>query len=217
MLLSSPLKYNKPGQVNLKILHCALFIFFNRAQRVLRNDSFLVNKLDMAGTALLPIFVSGALHVAFLSPGLVSCRKGGRVPVVCALLHIILLHAVSLLLVIATLHHYPTTASFLSVLLASHICTSVGPSTPDLVPAQMISYKYIMKTMAYILPLFCWTVLPILRVHELEAIALLFFPEAVCFLFAFTLQFTSLAIHIAVTAMCTLSGIGPHRHSNKSE
>lgn len=216
-LPSSPLQFNKPGQVNLKILHCMLFVFFNRAQRVLRNDSSLVNGLDMAGTAILPLFVSAGLHVAFLCPGLVSSRRGGRVPVVYALLHVLLLHAVCMLLISYTLHRYATTSSFLSVLLSSHICMSVGPSTHDLVPAQIISYGYIMKSAAYILPLFCWTVLPILRVHELEAIVLLFVPEVLCIAFAYTLQFTTILVQIAVTSICTVSGIGPHRHSNKSD
>jgi hypothetical protein len=213
--LWSPLLYTSPGHVNLKVLHCILFMFFNRAQRVLRMGSTVVDSLDMAGTSLLPLAVSCALHVAFLCPGLVSARRGGRVPVVYALLHVTLLHATAILLVTMALHRYATTASFLSVLLASHMCISIRPCSVDLVPVQAVSYGYIMRGVAYILPLICWVLLPILRVHELEAVALLYVPEAVCFAFAYTLQFATVVIHIAITAMCSVFGVGPYSSAGK--
>jgi len=213
----SPLRYTNPGHVNLKVLHCVMFLFVNRAQRVLRMNSTVVETLDVAGTALLPLCVSCVLHMACLCPGLVSARRVGRVPVLYALLHVMILHAVSILIVTATLRRYATTASFLSVLLASHMCISIRPVSADLVPAQMIFYGCIMRGAAYIIPVLCWLVLPILRVHGLEAIALLYVPEAVCFTFACTLQFTTLVLHIAVTSMCAVTGVGKYDNAGKND
>jgi hypothetical protein len=212
-----PLQYTNPGHVKLKVLHCVLFMFFNRAQRVLRMSSTVVDSLDMAGTAVLPLCVSCALHVACLCPGLVSARRVGRIPVLYALLHVMILHALAILIVTTALHRYATTASFLSVLLASHMCISVRPCSADLVPAQTIFYSHIMQSVAYILPVLCWMLLPILRVHELEAIALLYVPEAVCFTFAYTLQFTTLVLHIAVTSMCAVMRVGHYDRGEKHD
>lgn len=213
----SPMQYTSPSHVGLKVLHCVLFIFFNRAQRVLRMGSTIVSSLDMAGIAVLPLCISCALHVAFICPGLVSARRGGRIPVIYALLHVVLLHAVAVLLVTIALHRYTTTASFLSVLLASHMCICVCPCSADLVPAQAVSYNYIIRSVAYIMPVLCWVLLPILRVHELEAIALLYVPEMVCFTFAYTLQFTILVLHIATTALCSVTGIGSSGSAYKND
>ena len=105
------------------------------------------------------------------------------------------------------LGRYITTASFLAVFLASHLCFVVRPVEPDLIPAQSISYKHFMDIAAYVLPVVSWIILPVLRVHELEAIALLYVPEALCFVFAYTTQFMTLLLNVAVNAACSVGGI----------
>jgi hypothetical protein len=199
--------YNRPSNVSLKVLQCVLFVFFNRAQRILRNGSFLVDSLDLRSTAILPLVVSAVLHTAFICPGLVIPTRRGRIPVLCALLHVILLHMVAVLVVTAALDRYVTTASFLAVLIASHLCFVVQPIEPDLIPAQSISYKHFMYIAAYLLPVVSWILLPVLRVHELEAITLLYAPEALCFVFAYTMHFLTLLLTVAVDAACCMSGI----------
>ena len=199
--------YTRPSHVSLKALQCVLFVFFNRAQRVLRNGSFLVDNLDLRSTAILPLAVSLVLHTAFLCPGLVIPTRRGRVPVLCALLHVILLYMCAMLLVTYALGRYMTTASLLAVFLASHMCFVIRPIEPDLVPAQSISYKHFMDIAAYVLPVVSWIILPVLRVHELEAIVLLYVPEALCFVFAYTIQFITLLLDVAVDAACSVSGI----------
>ena len=215
--LWSPLQYTTPGHVPLKVLHCVLFIFFNRAHRVLRINSTVVDSLDLSGTAMLPVFVSCALHAAFLCPGLVSATRSGRVPVVYAILHVLMLHTMAILLITTALHRYTTTASFLSVLLASHMCLSVRPWSVYLVPAQSTSYGIIMRCMAYIIPVLSWVLLPILRIHELEAVALLYLPEAMCFVFAYALHFTTFLVHVGVVAGCSVCGVGSHPMHGKHD
>jgi hypothetical protein len=215
--LRSPLGYTIPSHVTLKVLHCVLFIFFNRAHRVLRISSTVVDSLDITGTAMLPLFISCALHAAFLCPGLVSATRSGRVPVVYAILHVLMIHTVALLLITTALHRYPTTANFLSVLLASHMCVSVRPWSVYLVPVQSTSYGMIMPCMAYVIPVLSWILLPILRIHELEAVALLYIPEAMCFIFAYALQFTTLLVHLAVVAGCSVCGFGSHPRDGKHD
>lgn len=199
--------YTRPSPVSLKVLQCTLFVFFNRAQRVLRGGSMLLGSLDLSGTAVLPLVVSAALHTSVLCPGLLSPTRSGRVSVLCALLHVLLLHALAVLLVTTALHRYATTASFLAVLLASHLCLAVRPLSSDLVPAQTLSCR-VMHVASYALPVLVWMLLPVLRVHELEAIALLYVPEALCFTFAYSLQFVTLLLNVAVTAACSLCGAG---------
>ena len=204
--LQSPMSYTRASHVSLKALQCALFVFFNRAQRVLRSESTLSTSLTLSATALFPIFASAALHTAVLCPGIAVPTRAGRVAVLYALLHVLLLHACAASLSIMFLQRYATTASFVSVLVASHLCFAVRPAVPDLVPAQAVSYGRVMDVMAYVLPLFSWVLLPVLRVHELEAITLLFYPEAVCFVFAHALQLTTLVIQLVVTTGCLVGG-----------
>jgi len=197
------------SHVSLKVMQCILFVFFNRAQRILRSGdaSSVVATMDLGFTAILPLLLSASIHTAMLCPAFISPTRCGRVSVLHALLHMLLLHAFALLLVVTFLQKYFTTASFLSVLLTSHICF-VQPISSDLVPAQKLSYGRMMKFFAYVLPMLCWVILPVLRVHELEAIALLYVPEATCFAFAFALQFTTLMLNVAVSAICSLCTMG---------
>jgi hypothetical protein len=199
--------YGTSSSVSLKVLQCLLFVFFNRAPRILRNGSFFVDMLDLRTTAILPLIMSAALHTAFIFPGLVVPTRRGRIPVLCALLHVILLYMVAMLTVTVALDRYLSTASFLSVLLASHLCSVVRPVEPDLIPAQTISYKHFMNIAAYAIPVISWILLPVLRVHELEAIALLYIPEALCFVFGYTMNFATLLLSVAVDAACTMGGI----------
>lgn len=111
------------------------------------------------------------------------------------------------LLVTYAMGRYLTTASFIAVLLASHLCFVVRPIEPDLIPAQSISYKHFMDIAAYVLPIVSWILLPVLRVHELEAIVLLYLPEAFCFVFAYTIQFLTLLLNVAVDTACSVSGV----------
>jgi hypothetical protein len=201
------LSCTQSSPLSLKVLLCVLFVFFNRAQRVLRNGSTLVNGMDLRGIALLPLIASAVLHTTLMCPGLVVATRGGRVMVAYTLLHMLLLHAVAMLLVTTTLDKYITTATFLSVLLASHFCIAIRPMQPDLVQSQKLLYGYVTRVSAYTLPVMCWIILPVLRVHELEAIVLLYVPEALCFLFAHAIQFSTLLLHVAVVSTCSVMGI----------
>lgn len=192
--------FTTPGAVSLKALVCILFLFFNRATRVFLNGSMLSNHLDLADTAILPLVASASLHIACLCPGIFAPTRFGFVPVLRAVLHVTLLHAVAVWVVVIALNRYATTASFISVLLASHLCFSVRPTSKDLVPAQTLVYGIVMNCAAYTIPVLAWIVIPVLRVHELEAIVLLYVPEALCFAFAYVLQFVSTVLHIGVTA-----------------
>jgi hypothetical protein len=205
-LVQSPMSYTRASHVSLKAMQCILFLFFNRAQRVLRSESTLTTGLTLSGTALLPIFVSAVLHTAILCPGIAAPTRAGRVAVIYALLHVLLLHACTVALSLVFLQRYTATASFVSVLAAAHLCFAVRPAIPDLVPAQAISYGRVMGVAAYMLPVLCWILLPVLRVHELEAIALLFYPEALCFVFAHALQLAALVLHLVATTACLVAG-----------
>jgi hypothetical protein len=213
-LINSPciLQCTQASPVSLKVLLCILFMFFNRAQRVLRSESMIVTHLDYAFCSMLPLFASATLHTALLFPALVVPTRVGRIAVLCALLHVLLLHALSMLFVAMALQTYMTTASFLAVLIASHLCLVVHPLVPDIIPAQKISYGYVMRVAAYTLPILCWVLLPVLRVHELEAIVLLYVPEALCFTFAYVLQFTTLLLRVATVACCSVGGVGYPEH-----
>jgi hypothetical protein len=173
----------------------------------MRNGSFLVEHADLRSTAIMPLVVSGLLHVAFMVPGVVVPTRRGRIPVICALLHVILMYMVALFIVTVALDRYLTTASFLSVLLASHLCFVVRPVEPDLLPAQIISYKHFMDIASYAIPVVSWVLLPVLRVHELEAIALMYFPEALCFVFVYVMNFATLLLAVAVDAACAMTGL----------
>ena len=194
--------------VSLKAIHCVLFVFFNRASRVFHSGSVLVTKMDLSETAILPLLISAALHVAFLCPGMVVPSRTGCIPVLCALIQVLLLHAFALLLVTEALQRYTSTAGFLCVLLSSHLCYTVRPINPNLVPAQNLLYGRVMDSATFILPLLFWILLPVVRVHALEVIALLYIPEVLCTVFAYTLQFTTLLIHVAVDAGCSVAGVG---------
>jgi hypothetical protein len=198
----------RSSPVSLKVLLCTLFVFFNRAHRVLRSGSTIVTSIDLHGTAVLPLIASAALHTAFLCPGIVFPTRGGRIPVICALLQVLLLHALAILLITVALVTYTTTASFLAVLISSHLCLVVHPLVPDLVPVQHFSYGYVMRGVAYALPFFCWVLIPVLRVHAIEAIVLLYVPEALCFVFAYVMNFTTLLLHLAVVSACSVGGGG---------
>jgi hypothetical protein len=200
----SSMTYIHQSNVSLKVLHCALFIFFNRAHRVLRNGSTLIGTLDLRFTAIVPLLISAALHTALLCPGCVIPTRVGRVASLFSLLHVLLLHAFAIWLVILTLQRYATTASFLSVILASHLCLVVRPIQPDLVHSQNFFYGYCMRSAAYAIPVLCWVLLPVFRVHELEAIALIYVPEALCFAFQYVMQFTMLLLHVAVVSICSV-------------
>ena len=201
------LNCTKSSPVSLKVLVCMLFVFFNRAQRVLRSGSMLVDSLDVRGVSILPLVASAVLHTTVMCTGLVIPTRGGRVVVIRALIHVLLLHAFAIFLVVVVLNRYITTASFLSVLLASHLCLVVSPIKSDLLQAQRISYGYIMRVAAYAIPIICWILIPVLRVNELEAMVLLYTPEALCFVFAHILQFVSLLLHVAVVSVCSVVGI----------
>jgi hypothetical protein len=201
-------QYTRSSNVCLKVVLFTLFLFLNRAQRVLRNESIISENIDLRGTAIMPLCASAMLHVALMSPGLFIPTRHGRVSVLCSVLHVALLYSVALFLVTAALWRYTTTASFLSVLLASHLCLVVRPTRPDLVPAQKLTYGYFMDSCAYALVLFSWVLLPILRVSELEAIALLYVPEALCFVFAYTMQLVTLLLNVMVAAAFSVGGGG---------
>jgi hypothetical protein len=208
----SIMQCTQASPVSLKVLLCILFMFFNRAQRVLRSGSMIATHLDYGSSSVLPLIASATLHTALLFPALVVPTRVGRVPVLCALLHVLILHTFAILLVAMALQTYMTTASFLAVLIASHLCLVVHPLIPDLVPAQRFSYGYVMRVSAYALPVLCWVLLPVLRVHELEAIALLYIPEALCFTFAYVLQFTTILLRVATVACCSIGGVGYPEH-----
>ena len=78
---------------------------------------------------------------------------------------------------------------------------------PDLIQSQNMSYGCVTRVAAYALPVMCWVLLPVLRIHELEAIVLLYLPEALCFIFAHTIQFAMLLLHVAVVSACSVAGI----------
>jgi hypothetical protein len=201
------MNYVNHSHVSLKILQCALFIFFNRAHRILRTGSILVEKIDPVFITIIPLLISAVLHTAILCPGVVLPTRVGRTASIFSLLHILLLHVFAILLVVMALQRYTTTAGFMSVLLASHFCLGVRPTQTDMVHAHGIVYGYFMSVAAYILPLVCWVLIPVFRVHELEALALIYIPETICFIFQYTLQFFTLFLHIAVVSACSLGGI----------
>jgi hypothetical protein len=206
--IRSYVQYTRPGHVVLKGLQCVLFVFFNRAQRVMRNNSVIVDSLDLRGTAMIPLLISVALHIALLCPGLVVPTRRGRVPVISAFLSIVLLYSLAGLVVTFALCRYMTTASFISVLLASHLCLVVRPLYTDLIPAQKVAYGYFMDMCAYAIPVVSWILLPVLRVHELEAIVLLYIPDVLCFVFDYVIRFTNVLLNVGVIAGCSICGIG---------
>jgi len=198
------MQFTRPVPVLLKVIICILFVFLNRAQRILRSNSMIVTIFDLTSCALLPLFVSALLHVAVLCPAFASPTRAGRVAVLYALLHTMCIHGVSVMIVITTLRNYPTSAGFLSVLLGSHLCLSVYPTSADLLPGQAIWYGRFMPALAFVIPIISWLLLPILRVHELEAIALLYVPEVICFTFAHVLQFFTIFLDLSVATVCSL-------------
>ena len=200
--------YTKQSPITLKALLCTLFLFCNRASRVIRSGSIIATRLDLSETAILPLIVSAVLHTALLGPGIVVPTRVGRVAVVCALLQVLLLHACAILLVTETLHRYTTSASFLSVLLASHLCCAVRPIDPNLVQTQNILYGRVMGSATFVLPVLSWILLPVLRVHALEAITLLYVPEVLCIVFAYAIHFATLLLRVAVATGCSVAGIG---------
>lgn len=185
-----------PSAVSLKALVCTLFLFFNRATRVLSSGSVVATHLNLIDVAVLPLVVSVLLHLTCLCPGIFIPTRSGREPVIRAILHVLLLHALSVWLVAFALTRYATTASFLAVLLASHMCCIVRPVNPTLVPAQALLYGNFMGAVAYALPVLVWVLLPVLRVHELEAIVLLYVPEVLCFVFAYSLHLMTSVLHL---------------------
>lgn len=199
-------QYTRPSHVSLKVLLCVLFLFLNRAQRVLRKGSVITDNIDLRGTAIIPLLASAILHVALMFPGLLVPTRHGRMAVMCTILHVLFLYSVAGFLVTAALLRYTTTASFISVLLASHLCLVVRPTRNDLVPAQNISYGSFMDIMAYTIVVFSWVLLPVLRVSELEAIALLYVPEILCFAFAYAMQFVTLVLNVVVMAAFSVGG-----------
>ena len=203
-----PLIYcTNQSPVSLKALHCTLFLFCNRASRVILSGSIVATRLDLSETTILPLLLSASLHTAVLAPGIVVPTRVGRVSVICALLQVLLLHAFALLLVTEALRRYTTSASFLSVLLASHLCCAVRPINPGLVQAQGLLYGRVMGIATFVLPVMSWVLLPILRVHALEALTLLYVPEVLCTVFAYAIQFATLLIQVAVAAGCSVAGI----------
>jgi hypothetical protein len=204
--LQTVLRCTELSHVTLKVLVCVLFIFFNRAQRVLRSESILVTRLDFRVIAILPLIVSVVMHTSLMCPGFVIPTRGGRITVFCALIQMLLLHALAILLVVVTLNHYITAASFLSVILASHLCLVVRPVNMNIVQTRTISYGCVARFVAYMLPVVCWILLPILRIHELEAIVLLYTPEALCFVYEHLVRFTTLLLQVAVVSACSVVG-----------
>lgn len=202
----SYIQYTRPGHVTLKILQCVLFVFFNRAQRVVRNGSIIVDNVDLGVMAVLPLLFSAVLHIAVLCPGLVAPTRSGRISVLSSLLHVVLLYICAMCIVTSALVRYTTTASFVAVLLASHLCLVVRPISSDLVPAQKLLYGRFMDVTAYVIPVVSWILLPVFRVHELEAIVLLYVPDALCFVFAYAIEFTTLLLNVAVGAGCSIGG-----------
>jgi hypothetical protein len=191
--------------VSLKALVCTLFIFFNRAQRVLRSESTLVRSLDLRSISILPLLASAVIHTTLMCPGFVVPTRGGRVQVAFEILHMLLLHSISVLIVVVTLGTYVTTASFLSVLIASHLCLVIKPMQSN---RLVQPYGHLIKSVgAYAIPIISWILLPILRVHELEAVFLLFIPELLCFVFAHMMKFTTLILQVAVVSVCSVAGI----------
>jgi hypothetical protein len=213
-IVRSYMQYTRPGHVTLKILQCLLFVFFNRAKRVVRNGSIIIDSLDLDGTTILPLLISAVLHIALLCPGLVVPTRRGRIAVLFSLLHVVLLYLCAAFLVTFTLTRYITTASFVSVLLASHLCLVVRPLDPELVPAQKLSYGYFMDVAAYVIPISSWILLPVFRVHALEAIVLLYLPEALCFVFAYTIEVITLLLNVAVVAGCSMWGVADTNHAD---
>ena len=197
----------KQSPITLKALQCTLFLFCNRASRVIRSGSIVATRLDLYDTSILPLLASAVLHTAILGPGIVVPTRVGRIVVICALLQVLLLHAFALLMVTETLRRYTTSASFLSVLLASHLCCAVRPINPNLVHAQNILYGRVMGSATFVLPVLSWILLPVLRVHALEALTLLYVPEVLCTIFAYAINFVTLLLRMSVTAGCSVAGI----------
>jgi hypothetical protein len=201
------IRCTKQSPITLKALQCTLFLFCNRASRVLQSGSIVSTRLDLSETAILPLLLSAALHTAVLAPGIVLPTRVGRVTVICTLLQVLLLHAVALLLVTEVLIRYSTSASFLSVLIATHLCCVVRPINPGLVQAQQILYGHVMGSAAFLIPILSWILLPVLRVHALESIILIYAPEMLCGVFAYAMQFATLLLRVAVAAGCSVAGI----------
>ena len=153
LLCPIPNHTHHPHYAYCSTLLCVLFVFFNRAQRVIRNGSTLTHSLDLSCIALL--LASALIHTVMMCPGLVVPTRGGRIPVVFALLLMLLLHSVAILLITTTLNRYITTSGFLSVLVASHLCFAIRPIQPDVVQSQKISYEYVTKKASYVLAILC--------------------------------------------------------------
>ena len=194
--------------VSLKALQFILFLFCNRASRIIRSGSIIATRLDLSEAAILPLLLSAALHTAVLVTGIAVPTRIGRAAVICALLQVLVLHAFALLLVTEALHRYTTSAGFLSVLLASHLCCAVRPINPGLVQAQDLLYGRVMDIAMFVLPVMSWNLLPILRVQALEAITLLYVPEVLCTVFAYAIRFATLLLQVAVATGCSMVGIG---------
>ena len=65
-----------------------------------------------------------------------------------------------------------------------------------------------MGSATFLLPVLSWILLPVLRVHALEAITLLYIPEVLCIVFAYAIQFATLLLRVAAAAGCSVAGIG---------
>lgn len=202
-----PVDFLGSSPVTLKGLLFALFVFFNRAQRILhKRDTFRVLTAidDPALCVVLPLLVSAVLHTACLAPGLVQPTRHGRESVLRAILYVGLLHLLGAWIVSVVLSLYTSTAAFLAVIMAGHLCVAVRPAVRDLVPLQPLTYGVGMRVAAFAVPVLSWMLLPIFRVHSLEVIAMIYSPEALCFAFAYASQVVATLVQVCVVAFCNL-------------
>jgi len=187
-----------------KALCCILFLFMNRAHKIVMRETLIAQREAYETACILPFLVAVFLHLATLFPALLP-RSGSRRMVVC---HLIFQVAVLALLcgivVIKLMHYYPSIAPFFSVLLAVHFCYLTPRPSKDLFITllQKTMYTYVLPILAAIIPVTAWLFLPVFRPHEMEALVLLFAPELLAIV-------ASVAIRIySLSSMLTARGVG---------
>lgn len=162
-----------------KTLCCILFLFMNRAHKIVMRDTVIAQRESYETACILPFLVAVFLHLATLFPALLP-RSGSRRMVVCyLLLQVAVIAILCGIVVIKFMHHYPSIAPFFSVLLAVHLCYLTPRPSRDLFITlpQKAMYSYVFPVVSGIVPFTAWLFLPVFRPHEMEALVLLFVPE----------------------------------------
>jgi hypothetical protein len=186
-----------------KTLCCVLFLFMNRAHKIVMRETLIAQREAYETACFLPFLVIVFLHLATLLPALLPRSSSRRMAVCCLLLQVAVFALLAGIVIIKFIHFYPSIAPFFSVLLAVHLCYLTPRSSNDFYISlpQKSMYTYVLPVLSGIIPVTAWLFLPVFRPHEMEALVLLFTPE----LFAMV-AFVAIRIY-SLSSMFTAQGV----------